>query len=33
MVRNKFTRIHPETGIKGIASNKIKDIWPKIIFN
>jgi hypothetical protein len=26
----KFTRIHPEIGIKIIASNKIKDIWPKI---
>jgi hypothetical protein len=30
--RKQFTRIalHPQIEIKRIASNKIKDIWPKI---
>jgi hypothetical protein len=31
MVRKKFTGIHREIGIKRAASNKIKDIWPKIV--
>jgi hypothetical protein len=30
MVREKFTRIQPEIGIKKIDSTEIKDIWSKI---
>jgi hypothetical protein len=29
-LERRFTRIYPDVGIKRIASNKTKDIWPKI---
>jgi hypothetical protein len=29
MVGKKFTSIHPEIGIKKIASNKMRDNWNK----
>jgi hypothetical protein len=29
-LERKFTSIHPEIGIKNIASNKMRDNWTKI---
>jgi hypothetical protein len=29
-LERKFTSVHPETGIKKIASNKTRDNWTKI---
>jgi hypothetical protein len=30
MVGRKFTSVHPEIGIRKIASNKMRDNWTKI---